>query len=294
MCVGIVVEEIANRKSPDDQGHAVDVVLAGQLVWPVGDIFLFTAEPERLFQVVALRANLGESGAGLLRFAVRKTGESQRTVEATALRQFRVEIKLPAIPQPHAKKRGSRPGLLELSTPGEAVRTDIGRAERRIALRYEGGLRMDVPVIRLGQTGWSTGRNRRIPRCVAKAVVEAEFGEMNAGIDVHAGQREAAQVIGLARQVNIVIFELGAPFATDCKFDAEACSPAGLVVPDRGDDIAGVGRVLIDVDVGVSPGETAGDIGHPFSERISGAAAQGADIIERRVERRGRKSWRVE
>src|SRR5437764_13753566 len=108
MCVGIVVEEVANRKSPSDQGSAVDVVLAGQLVRSVGNIFLFTAEPERLFQVVALWADLGESGAGLLRFAVRKTGESQRAVEAKALRQFRVEIKLAAIPQPHAKKRRGR------------------------------------------------------------------------------------------------------------------------------------------------------------------------------------------
>src|SRR5207244_13400991 len=172
-------------------------------------------------QVVALRTNLREGGAGLLRFAVRKAGQSERAVEAKALRQFRVEIKLAAIPQPHAKERGRGPCLLQLPASGEAVRTGIGRAEGRIALCNEGGLRVDVPVVRFGQTGFSAGGNRWIPRRVAKVVVEAELGEMNAGIDVHAGQHEAAQVIGLARQVNIVIFELGAPIAADGKFEAE-------------------------------------------------------------------------
>ena len=44
----------------------------------------------------------------------------------------------------------------------------------------------------------------------------------------------------------------------------------------------------------VPPGEAAGHIGHQSSERISNAAARGADIIDRRIERRRHQSWTVQ
>ena len=135
MRVGIVVEEIADRKTPYDQRHAIDVALSRQLVGPVGDVFLLAAEPERLFQVVALRPDLRIFGAGLLRLAVWKAGQSNRAVETKALRELRVEIKLPALPEPHTEKRGRRPGRLRLPAPGEAVGAGIGRAEGGIGLR---------------------------------------------------------------------------------------------------------------------------------------------------------------
>src|SRR5260370_28172008 len=98
MRVSIVVEEIADRKTPDDQGDAIDVALARQLVGPVGDVFLFAAETEGLFEVIALRPDFWIFGAGLLRLAVRKAGEAERAVEAKALRDLGVEVELAALP----------------------------------------------------------------------------------------------------------------------------------------------------------------------------------------------------
>src|SRR5437588_6533659 len=142
MRVRIVVEEIADRKTPDDQRDAIDVPLAGQLVGPVGDVFLLAAETEGLLEIIALRADFRIFGAGLLRFSVRKAREAQRAVETKALRQLRIEIKLAALPQPHAEKCRRRPGGLGLAASGKAVRTRIGRTEGGIGLRYQRCLRM--------------------------------------------------------------------------------------------------------------------------------------------------------
>src|SRR6185437_12120220 len=170
--IGVVVEEVADRKAAHDERDAVDVTLACELVGTIGDILLLTAEPKGLLEVVALRPDPRERRAGLLGFAIRKSGNPKRAVEAEALRELRVEIELAALPKPDAEERGRGPGLLKLSAAGQAVRARIGRAERRIALRQERRLRMNVPAVRFRQQALVSGS--RLPRRVTKMLVEAD------------------------------------------------------------------------------------------------------------------------
>ena len=110
------------------------------------------------------------------------------------------------------------------------------------------------------------------------------------GVDIEARQAKAAQIIGPACKVDIVIFQLGAPIAAHGKFDAGARGPAGLVLPRRCD---GASAAIVDIDVAVPPGKAAGHIRHRRSECISNAAADGADVIERGVEWRRCQCRRV-
>src|ERR1700737_2358261 len=169
MRIGIIVKEIAHRKAAKDEGDAIDVTLARELIGSVGDILLLAAKPPSLLNEVALRTRLSERRAGLLRLAVRKAGSPGRAVQAIPLVILGVEIELGAIPQPHTKEGGRRPGALELSAGWEAVsaRISISCAESRIALRQERRLRMDVPDVRLRQRGLLG----RLQRDVAKVVV---------------------------------------------------------------------------------------------------------------------------
>ncbi len=114
---------------------------------------------------------------------------------------------------------------------------------------------------------------------------------MDIGIDGHAGQPECAQTDHPARQTDIAVFGLGAPVAADGKFDAGSRGPAELRLPRRRDDVS---VAVIDVDMAVPPGEAAGHKRQQPSERISDTAARGADIIDRRVEGRGRQSRGVQ
>ena len=100
MRIGVVVEEVADCEATDDQGEAVDVALARELVRTVGDVFLLAAEAEGLLQVIALRTDLGEGRAGFLRFAVREAANPKRVPKAKTLCDFRVEIGFTALPQP--------------------------------------------------------------------------------------------------------------------------------------------------------------------------------------------------
>src|ERR1035438_4687866 len=153
MAVRIVVEKVSDREPADDQGNAIDVAFAFQLIGAVGDIFLFAAETEGLFDVIALRTDFRERGAGLLRLAVRKAGDAERAVEPEALREFRVEIELGPLPEPDTEKGRRRPGFLELSAAGKTVGAGIRRANGGIALRQECGLPMDIPIRRLRKRG---------------------------------------------------------------------------------------------------------------------------------------------
>ena len=56
---------------------------------------------------------------------------------------------------------------------------------------------------------------------------------MDVRIDVDAGQSEAADVVGSTRQIDIVIFELGAPVAAHGELDTCARGPAGLDLSGR-------------------------------------------------------------
>src|SRR5262249_48089676 len=120
---------------------------------------------------------------------------------------------------------------------------------------------------------------RGIPGRVAEVIVKPELGEMDARIDGDAGKAEAAQIVPVTRQVDIFVFELGAPVAADGKLDARAGSPARLRKSDS------CATAVIDEDVSMPPGEAAGDIRHDAIEGIADAAAHGADIVDRAVER---------
>ena len=151
--VGIAVEEIADREAADDQRDAVDVALARQLVGGVSDVFLFAAESEGLLEIIALRPEFRECRARLLRFAIGETRKAQRSVQAEALREFRVEIEFAALPQPNTEECRRGPGRAGLSAAGQAVCAGIGRSESGICRRQKGRLRMHVPVGRFRQRG---------------------------------------------------------------------------------------------------------------------------------------------
>ncbi len=121
---------------------------------------------------------------------------------------------------------------------------------------------------------------------------------MDVGIDIDARQSEGAQIDRPARQIDVVIFELGAPIAADRKFDSGARGPAKLRLSGRGDEVSDAGDDaavgVIDVDAAVSPGKAAGHIWQQPSERIADTAARGAEIVDRRVEGGWRQSRAIQ
>ena len=125
MRIGVVIEEVADREAADNKRDAIDVALTCELVRTVGDVFLLAAEPEGLLEVVALRTDLRERCAGLLRFAIGETGKAERAVQAKPLREFGVEIDLAAVPKPRAEKGRRRPCGLQLSTGRQVIRKDL-------------------------------------------------------------------------------------------------------------------------------------------------------------------------
>ncbi len=90
-------------QASDGHGDAIDVALAGHLQRAVCDVFLFTAEAEGLAEVIPLRAEFRILGAALLCLAIGEAAEAQGAADAEALRQFRVEIELAAVPQAPAE-----------------------------------------------------------------------------------------------------------------------------------------------------------------------------------------------
>jgi len=86
----------------------------------------------------------------LLRLAVGKAGEPDRVVEAEALQEFGIVIDLPAVPEPRIEIEAVAPGLLQLWRGRQTVGTGIGRAERGMPLRQEGGLTVDFPAVGFG------------------------------------------------------------------------------------------------------------------------------------------------
>jgi len=195
--IGIVVEKVSDREAADHEGDAINIALALELIGAVRDIFLFASEPERLLDVVALRANFRERGACLLRLPVGESADAQRAVQAETLCKLGIEVKLAALPEPDAKKGRRRPGVLKLSAGGQAVGTAIERAKSRITLRQKRRLRMDVPDVGLGQRDFAAvGRPQRH---IAELIVQAEFGETDARLHACIGQSEAAQIVGLPR-----------------------------------------------------------------------------------------------
>ena len=74
---------------------------------------------------------------------------------------------------------------------------------------------------------------------------------MDARIDVDAAEAEAAEIVSLAREVDIFVFGLGGPVAADGVFETEARGPSGLVMANREQRRDTVG--IVDVDVACVP-----------------------------------------
>jgi len=109
---------------------------------------------------------------------------------------------------------------------------------------------------------------------------------VNIGLDIDARHTAVAEIIGPAREIDVIVFEFCGPVAAHGKFDAGARGPAELVLRAQQDGVSGA---VIKIDVAVSPGRAAGHIRQQRSEEVSDPAAHGANAIERRVERRGRQ-----
>src|SRR5215475_7226123 len=105
--------------------------------------------------------------------------------------------------------------------------------DRPIALRQKGRLRMDVPDIGVRQLRLRRA-DRRNPRHIAEMIIQSNRGALNAGINIDVREPEAAQIVKLTRQLDIVVFDPGAPVATHGEFETEARGPAELVMPDDG------------------------------------------------------------
>src|SRR5262249_34765120 len=211
----------------DGQCDPVDITLATELIGAVLDILLLAPEAEGLPEEIALSAKPRIGRTALLRLAVGEAGQSQSGVQAETLRELGVEIELAAVPQPPAQKRGVGPGLPDHAAARQAVRALIGRAKARIALENEGGLRVDVPVPGLRRIRHRHCGKRRLAArgCVVDLVVEPELRDMELGTDVDCGRWRSVQAERLRAEVDVVVFELGAPMSVERDFDTRARSP---------------------------------------------------------------------
>ena len=91
------------------------------------------------------------------------------------------------------------------------------------------------------------------------------------------GSADVRQIVGPARQVDIVVLGLGGPVAADGHLNAKPRGPAEMGdIPSRRHNEAEV----IQVDVGPSPSEAAGDVGHPHSHCITEAATRSGNVID--------------
>ena len=99
---------------------------------------------------------------------------TQGRAETKALGDLRIDIDVGAIPRAIADERGGAYGILGLVGAGQAVRTFIWRVEGRIALRDEGELTVDIPIVACDRP-WITVRLRRpVGLRYAELVVEPE------------------------------------------------------------------------------------------------------------------------
>src|SRR5262249_232958 len=146
----IVVENVMDCEFPDLNGNPGYLSFAGHLPVAAFHGFLLPSESDRLPQKQPRRVVMRVRKVRLLSFAVGETGRASGGVQAEALQQLGIVVELAAVPNLEAEKGAGAPGLSRLRPRRKAVRAEIGRAKRRIALLDIGGLSVDLPVGKLG------------------------------------------------------------------------------------------------------------------------------------------------
>ena len=178
VCVSIGVKKIADRKSSNCQGDAVNVALAGNLVRAVFDRFLLAAQTKSLAEKITLRADAGKFGSGFLGFAITETSKTEGFGDAETLRQFGIEIDLAAFPELAADEGCCGPGFTHHTAARQAGRAGIGCTECGIALRQERCLAVNAPAVHVRRLSSACGAHGIEP------VVQSQLEEMNFRIDV--------------------------------------------------------------------------------------------------------------
>src|SRR6202030_2698160 len=123
----------------DGDDEAAGGVGAGELILVGIDLLGFAAEIDGLAHEGALHPRIGYRGADLERSAARKAGDALGVAQANTLIDFGIDPELGAPPQFCADEIHGVPALAALVRI-EAVRPEIGRAERRRVLLDKGGL----------------------------------------------------------------------------------------------------------------------------------------------------------
>src|SRR6202040_2281810 len=136
-------------------------------------------------------------GADLERGAARKAGDALCVAQAKTLIDFRIDPELGALPQFGADEIHGVPAFTALVRI-EAVRAEIGRAERRRVLLDEGGLALEGKPVKVERRR-ALGENVVIEAGVAELITEADANRLHreAGGELlgTAGKRHAARAI---------------------------------------------------------------------------------------------------
>src|SRR5262249_14185714 len=229
------------------------------------------AEVDHLPEEEPGHADIGNTGADLVRLAAREPGEAEGVAEPEPLVDFRIDPDLRAFPEADAGIERDVPGLPCLVRT-EAVPAVVGRAERERVLPEEGGLSVQRQPI--DPERCRSGAEDLVEVCrTAEAIVERELDAVKREVG-----GDALRGIGKLRvavaEAAVLIFERRAPASADGDLDAGSQGPAD---PPEG---RALGRrraaefapcLLV-----VGPGDAAGSVEEERIEHVAEAAPYGS------------------
>ncbi|MNX94764.1 hypothetical protein D3C86_1270110 [compost metagenome] len=159
--VRVLVEHVDHAEVAGGQHHPALVHGAGELVEIRFEFFVPAAQAPGLAdkgaRAIELRAGAGRLG----QLPVRQPAQAVQVRERHALRHFRVEVELGALPEPQAKVERARERVALGTLGGQAVLARIRGAEGRLALPDIGGLPVDGErAFGVGLGGRGGGRGR--------------------------------------------------------------------------------------------------------------------------------------
>ncbi len=265
---------------PIEIDQPIHGVRASELILIFRDLLRRTAEIDGLANEGALNARIRHRGADLGGIAVRKSRHALGIAEPKTLDDLRIDPELRALPQFCADEIHGVPALAALVRI-EAVRAEIGRAERRRVLLDEGGLALERKPIEIERRK-SLGENIGIDAGVAELIIEADTKRLHreAGRELlgAAGKGHAARAIA-----GIEIFEPRRPTRRQPERDADAGSATEARHQEQIFRCAGRRRAadrhardLRASELISRPGEAAGGIEQPVAGSVADPAAQGA------------------
>src|SRR5262249_26584648 len=161
----------------------------------------------------------------------------------------------------------------ELLATRQAVRSLVGRTERRVALPDEGELTMHVPIVR---------RDRRRKAQLARGGLRIRGVEVPGEAQPDRMEIERRLVAGAGRERDadvaesvVQILDGGGPVRRNGKLGTRADDPAGPPMQN----LVLVGAAGAFEKARLRPGKSAGAVDEPVVERVTDAAAHGCDVV---------------